>query len=69
MRQVTARQSFQCFSNCVLQVNDMGGWLNRSHPLFRAVNWWSGGAYEAFLQRMLLGVTLVRDVVENSRWV
>lgn len=47
----------------------MGGWLNRSHPLFRAVDWWSGGAYEAFLQRMLLGVTLVRDVVENSRWV
>jgi hypothetical protein len=50
-----------------LQVNDMGGWLNRSHPLFRVVDWWSGGAYEAFLQRMLLGVTLVRDVVENSR--
>jgi hypothetical protein len=49
------------------QVNDMGGWLNRSHPLFRVVDWWSGGAYEAFLQRMLLGVTLVRDVVENSR--
>uniref|UniRef100_A0A383VGR2 Protein ENHANCED DISEASE RESISTANCE 2 C-terminal domain-containing protein n=1 Tax=Tetradesmus obliquus TaxID=3088 RepID=A0A383VGR2_TETOB len=53
---------------CILQVNDMGGWLNRSHPLFRAVDWWSGGAYEAFLQRMLLGVTLVRDVVENSRF-
>jgi hypothetical protein len=46
----------------------MGGWLNPPHPLFRAVNWWSGGAYEAFLERMLLGVMLVRDIVEKSRW-
>lgn len=47
----------------------MGGWLNPCHPLFRIVDWWSGGAYEAFLERMLLGVMLVRDVVEKSRWV
>lgn len=53
--------------SCV-QVQDMGGWLNPPHPLFRAVNWWSGGAYEAFLERMLLGVMLVRDIVEKSRW-
>jgi hypothetical protein len=46
----------------------MGGWLNPSHPMFRVVNWWSGGAYEAFLERMLLGVVMVRDVVEKSRW-
>lgn len=49
------------------QVSDMGGWLNPSHPLFRLVNWWSGGAYEAFLERMLLGVMLVRDMVEKSK--
>jgi hypothetical protein len=36
--------------------------------MFRMVNWWSGGAYEAFLERMLLGVVMVRDVVEKSRW-
>eukprot|EP00775_Hariotina_reticulata_P012050 gene12050-12192_t len=46
----------------------MGGWLNPSHPLFHVVEWWSGGAYEAFLERMLLGVMLVRDVVEKSRF-
>lgn len=51
-----------------MQVQDMGGWLNPCHPLFRLVDWWSGGAYEAFLERMLLGVMLVRDVVEKSRW-
>lgn len=57
-----------CRAVCV-QVQDMGGWLNPSHPLFRVVNWWSGGAYEAFLERMLLGVVMVRDIVEKSRWV
>lgn len=45
----------------------MGGWLNPCHPLYRVVDWWSGGAYESFLERMLLGVMLVRDVVEKSR--
>ncbi len=45
----------------------MGGWLNPSHPMFKVVNWWSGGAYEAFLERMLLGVVMVRDIVEKSR--
>jgi hypothetical protein len=55
--------------HCAHQVLDMGGWLNPSHPLFHVVEWWSGGAYEAFLERMLLGVMLVRDVVEKSRWV
>lgn len=54
---------------CCLQVQDMGGWLNPRHPLFRVVNWWSAGAYEAFLERMLLGVVMVRDIVEKSRWV
>eukprot|EP00879_Flechtneria_rotunda_P012839 GHRR01013405.1.p1 GENE.GHRR01013405.1~~GHRR01013405.1.p1 ORF type:complete len:701 (+),score=275.86 GHRR01013405.1:195-2297(+) len=53
---------------CILQVQDMGGWLNPKHPLFRVVDWWSGGAYEAFLERMLLGGMLVRDVVEKSRF-
>lgn len=51
----------------VSQVQDMGGWLNPGHPLFRVVNWWSAGAYEAFLERMLLGVVMVRDIVEKSR--
>lgn len=49
------------------QVEDMGGWLNPNHVLFGAVNYWSGGAYQAFVQRMLMGVTLVKDVVEKSR--
>eukprot|EP00878_Enallax_costatus_P008828 GHUV01009228.1.p1 GENE.GHUV01009228.1~~GHUV01009228.1.p1 ORF type:complete len:613 (+),score=153.59 GHUV01009228.1:207-2045(+) len=53
----------------ILQVQDMGGWLNPCHPLYRVVDWWSGGAYESFLERMLLGVMLVRDVVEKSRFV
>jgi hypothetical protein len=49
------------------QVESMGGFLHPCHPLFRVVDWWSGGAYEAFLDRMLLGVMLVRDVLEASR--
>ncbi|KAF8072532.1 EDR2L [Scenedesmus sp. PABB004] len=53
---------------CILQVQDLGGFLNPGHPLHRLVEWWSGGASEAFLERMLLGVTVARDVVEQNRF-
>ncbi|KAF6263208.1 hypothetical protein COO60DRAFT_1635423 [Scenedesmus sp. NREL 46B-D3] len=54
---------------CILQVCERHGRLAQpGPPAVPVVDWWSGGAYEAFLQRMLLGVTLVRDIVENGRF-
>jgi hypothetical protein len=46
----------------------MGGWLHHAHPLFPWLDWWYG-AYEAFLERMLMSVILVKDAVEQARFV
>jgi hypothetical protein len=46
----------------------MGGWLGATHPLFPWLDWWYG-AYEAFLERMLMSVILVKDAVEQARFV
>lgn len=45
----------------------MGGWLNHRHFLFPFINYFYG-AYDAFLERMLMAVILVKDAVEQSRF-
>ena len=45
----------------------MGGWLNHRHMLFPVINYFYG-AYDAFLERMLMAVILVKDAVEQSRF-
>lgn len=45
----------------------MGGWLS---PAWRHALWWLTGstAYDAYIERMLMTVILVKDQVEQSRF-